>query len=237
MHHRLRVSARGGERFVVRARVANLIFGLFALAAIRISHRRLAGDHVERLLNLHRIARERHAHFHAAVVRRDHRFVAGAHHFFDEVFHLLEDAIAIERRHRQVIDVEDDAALLIFRNVFDADRLRGLGSGRRRGLGHLHGHAVRRFDFVEIRDRLEHAVLVDFEIFFLEAGDRHAFFVGDDDIHIDDADVDRFGELRDFTRRLRRGILRLLLRGCGERGDDGRGDNESFQGRGSSGVF
>ena len=57
------------------------------------------------------VARERHAHLHAAVVRGDHGLVARPHDRLEELLHLREDAVAVEGGQGEVVDVEDDAAL------------------------------------------------------------------------------------------------------------------------------
>ena len=227
---RFRVRARRGQRFVVGPRVVDLILGLFALAAVRGAHCRFARDDVERRLDLHGVARERHAHFHAAVERRHHRFIAGAHDRRDELLHLLEDAVAVERRQREVVDIEDDAALLILRDLIDAHRLRQRGSRIRVDDDRRDGNALRIVDLVKVRDRLEKVVLVDLEVVLRQAGDRVALLVGHDDVDVDDADVDRLRELRHFVRlRLRRRLRLGLLCRDGRRGEKDGGKDESFQ--------
>src|SRR5437867_3290827 len=87
--------------------------------------------------------------------------------------------------------------------------------------------SLRPFDFEKVRNIFRDAVLVQLEVVPGEAGNRISLLVGDHHIDVDDTDVDRLGELGDFSRLLLR-LLSGKRRGAQERG--GNTANEGLQG-------
>ena len=149
------------------------------------------------------IAGEGAADVHLAVVGDQHELVAPAELLADEGPDLAHHPVAVERPEVEVVDVDDQPQPLVLRRLHQlasGARERRRSAGRRRNAGAACASSaagvvgLAGVDGVEVGDLHRPVVLEELEVVLGQAADGVALLVGDVDVDVDDADVDRVDE-------------------------------------------
>ena len=184
------------------------------------------------------VVRELPADLQRAVPGDDHRLDVVLHVLADPRLDAPEDPVPVERLEAQVVDEDDDpgprdgkratAGSTGSRRAREPARRRRRGGRGRRSLSGNRLVAeeddLAAVDGVEVRQRLEHPVLVDLEVVLRQAPDPVPLRVGHHDVDVRHRDVDVPDEgagPRRRRRALRRGRQGEGWKGREERGHDG----------------